>query len=174
LNPEATRSFHQGESVQERRRALILDLSSALFSANMLARSTSRFFVSSPDPPNALDSRTPQFASWIFRRRFAAFFFAKGRVRAQTRTRGRARPRAAALPAQTRALANTRRLARGGRVSAPRARVSPVVRDARTAPRGGDARDIPAVSVIKSAFVSNAEATRRDDGRGVTRAVAGR
>jgi hypothetical protein len=49
----------------------------------MLARSTSRLFVSSPDPPNALDSRTPQFASWIFRRRFAAFFFAKGRVRAE-------------------------------------------------------------------------------------------
>jgi hypothetical protein len=147
---------------------------SAFFGEHVGAQHVEVFVASSPDPPNALDSRTPQFASWIFRRRFAAFFFAKGRVRAEIRTRGRARPRAAALPAQTRALANTRRLARGGRVSAPRARVSPVVRDARTAPRGGDARDIPAVSVIKSAFVSNAEATRRDDGRGVTRAVAGR
>ena len=137
------------------------------------------FFATSHDPetPGVFFRSSLELASWI-RASLRGFFFAKGRVRAETRPEDvRGLLSRAGARRHKRARSNTHRLARGGRVSVPRARVSSVATDARTA-RGRCATIARGVGHQKRVrvfvCVSNAEASRRDDGRGVTRAVAGR
>ena len=143
------------------------------FSANTLARGASRFRRLESRSPETPSTPNTTICQLDFSASLRGIFLRQGTRSRETRTRGRARPRAATPPAQTRALANTRRLARGGRISAPRARVSPVVRDARTAPRGGDARDTPAgvghqkrIRVERRSDASGRRAGRDARGRG--------
>ena len=109
----------------------------------------------------------------------ASRLFFRQRTRSRGNTHAPRMPEASRAGARRhkRARSNTHRLARGGRVSVPRARVSSVATDARTA-RGRCATIARGVGHQKRVrvfvCVSNAEASRRDDGRGVTRAVAGR
>lgn len=159
-------------------------------SRNTIARSAPKFSGGAPQTFFAMMSHDPETpgVSVFFRssfplpagfvRRFAAFFF-RQRTRSRGNTHAPRMPEASRAGARRhkRARSNTHRLARGGRVSVPRARVSSVATDARTA-RGRCATIARGVGHQKRVrvfvCVSNAEASRRDDGRGVTRAVAGR